>query len=48
MFVNTIPIRTKLKSNMTIREFVELVKQSILQSLDHSEMPFDMFARLRY
>ena len=45
MFVNTIPIRTKLKSDMTIREFVELVKQSILQSLDHSEMPFDMLVQ---
>jgi len=41
MFVNTLPLRTTVASNLTIRDFIENVKNICLDSYQHQTYPFD-------
>lgn len=41
MFVNTLPLRNKIDSQMTFREFVHKVKENVLNSYKYQAYPFD-------
>ena len=41
MFVNTLPLRTTVSSNLSIKDFIENVKNVCLDSYNHQTYPFD-------
>ncbi|WP_193065050.1 non-ribosomal peptide synthetase [Oceanobacillus oncorhynchi] len=41
MFVNTLAIRTKADSNKPVSDYVEEVKETIVEALDHQDYPFE-------
>ncbi|WP_244970874.1 non-ribosomal peptide synthetase [Gordonia jinghuaiqii] len=45
MFVNTVALRTRLRPDAPIREFVEQARNAALAALPHSEVPYEDVAR---
>ena len=41
VFINTLPIRGRLKSDESAKDFIESVKQFCVQALDNQEYPFE-------
>jgi fengycin family lipopeptide synthetase D len=41
MFVNILPLRTQVPSQITFDEFVQSTKQMVLESFEHQEYPFE-------
>ncbi len=41
VFINTLPIRGRLKSDESVKDFIESVKQFCVQALDNQEYPFE-------
>ncbi len=45
MFVNTLPIKNHIEPSMTFNEFLNNIKQNMVQALSHQEYPFDTLIR---
>ncbi|MBC9914699.1 non-ribosomal peptide synthetase [Chitinophaga varians] len=41
-FVNTLVVRTMLKGDMSVSDYYRMVRDNILQALDHQEYPFEL------
>ena len=41
MFVNTLPIRTQIDSNLSFKDFINNIKNICLESYKHQDYPFD-------
>ena len=41
MFVNSLPMRTKINSNLTFNSFINQIKELCLQNLEYQDYPFD-------
>jgi acyl carrier protein len=42
MFVNYLPMRTKIESDVSFSEFVQNLKAQTIQSLEHQDYPYDL------